>query len=204
MPCLRRALPRAASAPRQEGLWKRVTAHCDANSFSSGALRRSFMRYWGRSSSSEHTEPLCSIPRSVCSAGRAAAGAACHCAQSRGDGPWQQIAQLSALRMPFHTSYHCLVLLWCPVAHRATLCCFTFHVLAALLSLCPHQVLPGSSTCVFPWENVLFLCDKGKAWDKPPQYSKINRGWEKISVWSSPGVRSVEQIGSWMPHSPFF
>lgn len=40
--------------------------------------------------------------------------------------------------MPFRASEHCLVLLQCPAARRAARFCFTFHALAALLSLCPH------------------------------------------------------------------
>lgn len=155
----------------------------------------------------EHTEPeppihppqwlLLPCPRAR-RGGRTAAGATCRIRRSWGDGPWQLLG-LRCLPMLLTTAWCC-----CDAPWLTEQPCFTFHVLAALLSLCPHQVLPGSSTCVFPWENTLFLSDKGKAWDKPSQYSKINRGWEKINVWSSPSVRSVEQIGSWMPHSPFF
>ncbi|KAK4815167.1 hypothetical protein QYF61_017663 [Mycteria americana] len=45
----------------------------------------------------------------------------------------------------------------CPAAHGATLSCFTFRVLAALLSACPHQVVTRCSftscwcLCVLAW-----------------------------------------------------
>lgn len=51
-----------------------------------------------------------------------------------------------------------------------------------LFYLCPHQMFPGSSTCIFPWEDALFLSYKGKTWDKPSQYSEINTGVERKYV----------------------
>lgn len=133
VPRLSRALPRAGAASRgserRARCLRRANSGCESGSQLTVMQTLSSQVHQGVLSCAteagaavpERTEPPRSVSRSACSgdaaelgagrSSRTAAGATCHGTQSLGDGPCQQISQVSGPRMPSHASYQCLVLL---------------------------------------------------------------------------------------------